>query len=122
MSIIQFGDVMRKIRGPLFYSEHDWVGAGIVSVFMLMTSILSLPSETFAQQPIVTPSSNVVPHTIAASGQESSSSTIDERYRIGPGDILDIRVFNRPQLSRDAVRVDGRGFIRMPLIEDGCLC
>jgi polysaccharide biosynthesis/export protein len=41
----------------------------------------------------------------------------DERYRIGPGDLLDVRVFNRPQLSREAVRVDARGIIRMPLIE-----
>jgi polysaccharide export outer membrane protein len=31
--------------------------------------------------------------------------------------VLDIRIFNRPQLSREAVRVDRRGTIRMPLIE-----
>ena len=42
----------------------------------------------------------------------------DDRYRIGPGDVLDIRVYNRPQLSRDAVRVEGNGMIRMPLIEN----
>ena len=41
----------------------------------------------------------------------------DDRYRIGPGDVLDIRIFNRPQLSREAVRVEGSGMIRMPLIE-----
>ena len=41
----------------------------------------------------------------------------DDRYRIGPGDVLDVRVFNRPQLSRDAIRVEGNGMIRMPLIE-----
>ncbi|MBV9209737.1 MAG: polysaccharide biosynthesis/export family protein [Acidobacteria bacterium] len=41
----------------------------------------------------------------------------DTRYRIGPGDMLDIRVFNRPQFSRDNVRVDSSGLIRMPLIE-----
>lgn len=41
----------------------------------------------------------------------------DDRYRIGPGDVLDIRVFNKPQLSREAVRVEGNGMIRMPLIE-----
>ena len=41
----------------------------------------------------------------------------DERYRIGPGDLLDIRIYNRPQLSREAVRVEGSGMIRMPLIE-----
>ena len=41
----------------------------------------------------------------------------DDRYRIGPSDILDIRIHNRPQLSREAVRVEGNGMIRMPLIE-----
>lgn len=49
---------------------------------------------------------------------ERASTRTDERYRIGPGDLLEVRVFNRPQLSRDAVRVDGRGMIRMPLIEE----
>lgn len=52
--------------------------------------------------------------------QTPSSATpaqSDERYRIGPGDVLDIRIFNRPQLSREAVRVEGSGIIRMPLIE-----
>jgi polysaccharide export outer membrane protein len=41
----------------------------------------------------------------------------DDRYRIGPGDVLDVRIYNRPQLSRDGVRVEGNGMIRMPLIE-----
>lgn len=41
----------------------------------------------------------------------------DDRYRLGPGDVLDIRILNRPQLSREAVRVEGNGMIRMPLIE-----
>jgi polysaccharide export outer membrane protein len=40
----------------------------------------------------------------------------DDHYRIGPGDVLDIRVFNKPQFSRDGVRVDGRGMIRVPFI------
>jgi len=41
----------------------------------------------------------------------------DDRYRIGAGDVLDVRIYNRPQLSRDAVRVEGNGMIRMPLID-----
>src|SRR4051794_1469078 len=41
----------------------------------------------------------------------------DDRYRIGPGDVLDIRIYNRPQLSRENVRVEGNGMIRMPLID-----
>lgn len=41
----------------------------------------------------------------------------DDRYRIGPADVLDIRIHNRPQISREAVRVEGNGMIRMPLVE-----
>jgi polysaccharide export outer membrane protein len=81
-------------------------------------------------------SSIVLAWTVAAAGQQaaeivSSNKTLssttataktnakaaDDRYRIGPGDILDIRILNRPNLSRDAVRVEGNGMIRMPLIE-----
>lgn len=47
----------------------------------------------------------------------ASTTTEDSRYRIGPGDLLEVRIFNRPQLSLESVRVDGRGMIRMPLIE-----
>jgi polysaccharide export outer membrane protein len=47
-----------------------------------------------------------------------SPSQVESRYLIGIGDVLDIRVLGRPQLTRDAVRVDTRGMIRMPLIED----
>jgi polysaccharide export outer membrane protein len=58
----------------------------------------------------------------AASAQTASSadatSPANQRYRLGPGDVLDIRILNRPQLSREAVRVDGNGMIRMPLIEN----
>jgi polysaccharide export outer membrane protein len=55
----------------------------------------------------------------AASGSTTGdiTSQSDARYRIGPGDVLEIRVYNRPQLSREAVRVEGNGMIRMPLIE-----
>src|SRR5262245_43115338 len=56
---------------------------------------------------------NAQPNSKAA----PTTRTQADRYRIGPGDVLDIRVFNRPQLSRDAVRVEGNGMIRMPLIE-----
>ena len=47
----------------------------------------------------------------------SAHAQQDDRYRIGAGDVLDVRIYNRPQLSRDAVRVEGNGMIRMPLID-----
>jgi polysaccharide export outer membrane protein len=47
----------------------------------------------------------------------STAAQQDDRYRIGPSDVLDIRILNRPNLSREAVRVEGNGMIRMPLID-----
>ena len=57
------------------------------------------------------------PVAAATPGRRLPEGESDERYRIGPGDMLDIRVFKRPELSRDGVRVDARGMIRMPLIK-----
>ena len=53
----------------------------------------------------------------ASHAQTAPSAAPDSLYRIGPGDVLEIRVFNKPQLSRDAVRVDNRGLVRMPMID-----
>lgn len=47
-----------------------------------------------------------------------SNAKADPRYRIGPGDVLQVRVFNHPNLSIDAVRVDAAGLIRMPLLNE----
>jgi polysaccharide export outer membrane protein len=55
--------------------------------------------------------------TAASAQAQPASPQTGDRYRIGPGDVLDIRIFNRPQLSRDAVRVEGSGMIRMPLVD-----
>jgi polysaccharide export outer membrane protein len=41
----------------------------------------------------------------------------DTRYRIGPGDVLEVRVARAPELSRDSVRVDQGGMIRMPMLD-----
>ncbi|HXT63744.1 MAG TPA: polysaccharide biosynthesis/export family protein [Pyrinomonadaceae bacterium] len=47
-----------------------------------------------------------------------SDNTTDMRYRIGPGDVLEVRVARAPELSREAVRVDQSGHIRMPMLDD----
>jgi polysaccharide biosynthesis/export protein len=42
----------------------------------------------------------------------------DTRYRIGPGDVLSIFVRKAPELSMEAVRVDQRGMISIPMIDE----
>ena len=57
----------------------------------------------------------VVGEEVAA--KRSDAAAIDNRYRIGPGDVLEVRVARAPELSRDAVRVDQGGNIRMPMLD-----
>ena len=90
----------------------------IVSACALILLLISLNQNGRAQQP---QGKTTSPANAGASGVAVAATTSqqpsEDRYRIGPGDVLDIRVFNKPQFSRDGVRVDGRGMIRMPLIE-----
>jgi polysaccharide biosynthesis/export protein len=83
---------------------------------VLLTSFSQLAR---AQQPQATASpSSASASATAPVGNATASEKANDRYRIGPGDLLDIRVFNKPQFSRDAVRVDACGIIRMPFIEN----
>ena len=72
--------------------------------------LLMMSSVLFAQQS----TTNAAAATAASA---VNGITEDDRYRIGPGDVLEIRVYNRPNLSRDGVRVEGNGMFRMPLID-----
>lgn len=80
-------------------------GVEIISLQILLALVLTPPNAVCAQE-TATPA-------VAEAEQKSEA----DLYRIGPGDVLDVRVFNRPQLSREAVRVDTRGMIRVPMIE-----
>ncbi len=84
----------------------------LIKVCLLIVLLACGVSRAMAQQASV-----AAPAQVAETSAQSSSGKSDTKYRIGPGDMLDIRVFNRPQFSRDAVRVDSSGMIRMPLIE-----
>lgn len=48
----------------------------------------------------------------------SPSFAANDRYRIGVGDVLDVKVLNKPQFNREGVRVGPNGMIRMPLIKE----
>lgn len=86
--------------------------------------ITALTSKMLGQQPADKPQDTVdkgtanVAQSAPVAGSAKAIGERDNRYRIGPGDVLDIRILNRANLSRDAVRVEGNGMIRMPLIEE----
>ena len=83
------------------------------SFFVALTTFLSVSLSTAV---VAQPAAGT---NVAASTNPTERVKLpnDQVYRIGPGDVLDIRIYNKPQLARDAVRVEGNGMIRMPLIE-----
>lgn len=57
---------------------------------------------TWAQNPPVRPAANPAE---------------DDSYRIGPGDLIDVRVFGHPEMGRET-RVSNQGTIRLPFLDD----
>lgn len=57
-------------------------------------------------------------NTAVARVPSSLTAPEDTVYRIGPGDVLTILVGKSPELSVEAVRVDSRGLIRIPMVDN----
>ena len=86
-------------------------------VAVVLAALFACPARAQQQSAAATPPAETHGATTAVSTNNSRADS-DLRYRIGPGDVLDIRVFNKPQFNREGVRVDPRGMIRMPLIKE----
>lgn len=93
------------LRLQVLYKRPRPFSCFLSIVFVCVSWHLSTSAQQPAANAALTPSNS------------SALPANDDRYRIGPGDVLDIRVYNRPNLSRDGVRVEGNGMFRMPLIE-----
>src|ERR1044072_3108565 len=85
-----------------------------LQLYLAASLIIAVAPFSFGQQPKIELSPRETKQV-----DSPGLTANDDQYRIGPADILEIRVFNRPQLSRDVVRVDGRGLIEMPLVDEG---
>lgn len=71
------------------------------------TALAQQPSNTTPQTPVGKTDSNALP----------STSVSNQKYRIWPGDVLDVRVFDHPELSHTGA-VDALGMIRLPQIAE----
>lgn len=106
-------------------SEFD-VRRGPFTLLLLLSGVLAICQSASAQNPVektqagnagATTAAIVTPKPTSPPVNNPFANSEDDHYKIGPGDVLDIRILNRPNLSRDTVRVEGNGTIRMPLIE-----
>jgi polysaccharide export outer membrane protein len=86
--------------------------------WLLAALVVALTQAAAGQQvgesPVTGPEKRQAP---IASAVSPNGSKANSGRRIGPGDTLDIRVFDWPTLSRESVRVDALGMIAMPLIQ-----
>lgn len=104
-------------RGQSFVRCSHLLCVAALFIVSLVTASAQQPAVTSAKT-AQSPPAQVSTPTAAANVIASARADRDDRYRIGPGDLLDVRVFNKPLLSRENVRVNGNGMIRMPLIDD----
>ena len=101
-----------------FFFARKPFATRIVNSFALCLCVIVLLVSVSAQQKVSDPlPANDATASVASVQATTTNPVTDERYRIGSGDVLDIRVFNRQQLSREAVRVEPNGMIQMPLID-----
>jgi polysaccharide export outer membrane protein len=101
--------------------------AGRITVFAiaLCVSIIMFGNTVKAQQTVNTlvrqktvKSSAPATARTASTPNLTASPANSNRYRIGAGDVLEVRIYKLPDLSRESLRVEESGTIRMPLINE----
>lgn len=101
--------IMKTVTFTLWFSPHPRCFRFVARSIVSLAALAVIPCiSIMGQQP--TPTANY-------SSAGTDSSLEDSRYRIGPGDVLEVRVLKAPELSLESVRVDQRGMIRMPMVE-----
>jgi polysaccharide export outer membrane protein len=87
-----------------------------LSLLAVLLPALAAAQTQSTEKPVLTPAQN--PSSITSAGNPND----DDSYRVGPGDVLEVRVFGRPELGREQ-RIGNRGTIRLPFLEElqvGC--
>lgn len=94
----------------------------VIRLFALLAVSSAAAAFAHAQQPVSTQpaadSSRQADGLVARSGAETptrSNDVVPYKYLLGPGDVLDLRVFNEPQFS-DKLQVSDEGTIEVPFI------
>ncbi len=82
------------------------LATGVLLVSIAVSGARAVNSQSY--------SSSVNPEPTTASVPGAGAG-----YLLGYGDVLDVRVYGRPQLSREAARIEGDGTVRMPLVDGG---
>lgn len=93
----------------------------MIRMVLLLSLALFVAHFPFAQSSASNPQTPspqlAVNENKVVSATTTNDTANDKSYRIGVGDLLDVRVLNHPEMSRKT-RVEGTGIIRMPYVGD----
>lgn len=105
---------------PASYS-FSWISRSIIWTAALLVAFVPASAQqanhTLVRPKVAktTPGARIpTPAAVSRTG----ASAAPERYKIGPGDVLEVRLYKLPDLSRESLRVEESGTIRMPLINE----
>src|SRR5690242_11104015 len=93
---------------------RKWVG---LSVMVGLALAAAVSAQESAQTKQAEPAKQDAKPQAPATAAKPVAATTDPNYQIGADDVLDVNVWNEPQISRSVpVRPDGR--ISLPLLDD----
>jgi polysaccharide export outer membrane protein len=96
---------------------HPQCLSAAFSVHLLLAAILAHPALLFAQQqPATGPAATPAPTATQAPALSGVVISPDRDYRLGPRDVVQVRIDNAPELS-GSFEINAGGTIRIPVLE-----
>lgn len=86
----------------------------IINICMLLGLVSGLSVKSIGAQEVPR---EVAPQRPAIAPVADPNNSDDDSYRVGPGDLIDVRVFGHPELGRET-RISNQGTIRLPFLDE----
>jgi polysaccharide biosynthesis/export protein len=86
----------------------------VLSLLAVLLPAFAVAQPQSTEKPALTPGQNPAQNPSAIPGAGNPNE--DSSYRVGPGDVLEVRVFGRPELTRQQ-RIGNQGTIRLPFLQ-----
>ena len=110
---------MRNQKEFGFHSRNaEWLKRSLVACVVLLAVTSGVAAQQASHSLIRSKTIKTATTPVATPRTMTSSAPAPDRYRIGPGDVLEVRLYKLPDLSRESIRVEEAGTIRMPLINE----
>ncbi len=102
-----------------YSGNAEWLKRAFVTCLVLLAATSGVAAQQ-TNHSLTRPKTikTAAPKIVRTSAPVTTAAAAPDRYRIGPGDVLEVRLYKLPDLSRESIRVEEAGTIRMPLINE----